>query len=73
MEAIKWESNEPEIREFVGDDDSLRFRDRGLEVWNEDNQTWENCAIFSYIAKNTKGHFFVISPDDMERMYSVIE
>jgi hypothetical protein len=73
LEAIRWESNEPEIREFVGNDRNLRFKDTGLEVWNKDTKTWENCPVFSFIVKGTKGELFTISPELFEKYYSIIE
>lgn len=72
-EAIKWESNEPEIRKFVEDDNNLRFLDRGLEVWNRDTQTWENCPVFHFIVKGQKGEFSVVSPELFDKSYSIIE
>ncbi len=73
VEAIRWESNEPEIREFVHNDRNLSFKDRGLEVYNKETQTWQSCPVFSYIVKEPNGELLVVSPEEFDRYYSIVE
>lgn len=73
LEAIKWENNEAEIRDFVKDDKALRFLDRGLEVWTVDTESWNKCEMFHFIAKTNRGGLLVLSPRDMETNYSIVE
>lgn len=73
LEAIKWENNEAEVRDFVKDDKALRFLDRGLEVWTIDTESWNKCEMFHFIAKNSRGGLQIISPREMESDYSIIE
>lgn len=72
-DAIKWENNEPEIREFVGEDANLKFKNEGLEVWNKETETWENCPMFAYIVKGVKGELFVVTPDTLSNGYNIVE
>lgn len=73
LDVIKWENNEAEVRAFVQDDKALKFKDRGLEVWNSSTQSWEICHMFYFIAKTTRGTLLVVSPNDFENYYTVIE
>ena len=71
--AIKWENNEPEIREFVQDDKALKFYDRGLEVWSSETDSWVKCEMFHYIVKTPRGGLFIVSPRELETYYSIVE
>ena len=73
LDAVQWDANEPEVRDFVGQDYNLRFKDTNLEVWNSQTQTWENCPHLSYIAKGLKGELQVIPASTLDRAYSVVD
>jgi hypothetical protein len=72
IDAIRWESNEPDVREFVGNDKNLRFMDRGLEVYNKQTRTWENCPMFAFICKGNSGELFVLTADQVNTGYETV-
>ena len=74
VEAIQWDNNEPEIREWVDDDKNLHFKDGGvLEVWNREEASWINVPPFHYIIKGLKGELSSISPEVLSRSYEIID
>jgi len=73
VQAIKWENNEVEVREFVKDDKSLRFMDNGLHLWNEEEQSWLVVQPLHYIVKGLKGELTSESPEMLERKFTISE
>jgi len=68
--AIQWTNNEPYMREFVGDDKSLRFPNGRFEVWNNEQSSWINVPMWHYVYKGTRGELGVLSPEQMEENYN---
>lgn len=74
VEAIEWIKNEPHIREFVKNDNLLRFPSEGrLEVWNEEEKCWINVPLRHYIIRGVKGELYPCSPEVLQRTYEIIE
>ena len=74
LDAIQWNANEPEIREFMGVEDNIRLRsNNALEIWNGQTRTWENVPHLGYILKSRKGGFSVISNEEFTTDYSVVD
>lgn len=73
LNAIQWDANEPELRIFCENDANLRFKNEGLEVWNDKTKTWENCPYLGYIVKGQRGELSVISNTEFQNDYVVIE
>ena len=72
VQAIRWENNEPEVREFIKNDDSLRFGDYGLRIWNEEEGSWINVPALHYIIKGLKGELTCESPEMLERKFNIV-
>jgi hypothetical protein len=68
--AIQWTNNEPYIREFIGEDKSIRFPHGRFEVWNNEQGSWINVPMWHYVYKGTRGELGVLSPEQMEKNYN---
>lgn len=70
FEAIKWENNEAEIRDFIKDDKLLKFPIGKMQLWDGVHSTWSTIPMGHFLAKSKRGGLISLSPEEIENDFS---
>jgi hypothetical protein len=74
VDAIQWNNNEAEIREFINDDAKLKIgTDDSIKVWNNFLDDWLRVNMFDYIIKWPSGNLTVEAGTQLDKVFERVE